>query len=122
MKVLGLETEITFETRLVEYRRAGRRADGLGALMAKDSLFGELTESQRCALVQDIDLSDEAGVRYLKALPIKRSLRRRLLSSQWIVNMCAGNNNRSDLKALEEEGLVLLESPAARTEPFYGLP
>ena len=23
--------------------------------------------------------------------------------------MCAGNNNRSDLKALEEEGLVLLE-------------
>ena len=118
MKVLGLETEITFETRLVEYRRAGRRADGLGALMAKDSLFGELTESQRCALVQDIDLSDEAGVRYLKALPIKRSLRRKLLSSQWIVNMCAGNDNRSDLKALEEEGLVLLELDVKRSKAF----
>ncbi|CAE7256410.1 PMT4 [Symbiodinium sp. CCMP2592] len=118
MRVLGIEAETTFETKLTEYRRTGKRADGLGALMAKDSLFGELTESQRCELVQDIDLSDAAGVWYLKALPIKRSLRRRLLGSQWIVNLCAGSGDRSDFKALEEEGLALLELDIKKSKAF----
>ena len=77
-----------------------------------------LTESQRCALVQDIDLSDEAGVRYLKQLPIKRSMRRRLLTSRWIVNLFSGEGEHSDLRALEENGLVLLEMDLKKSRAF----
>ena len=118
LRFLGLETETTFEAGLLEYRRTGNRTEGLRALMASDSIFYHLTESQRCALVQDIDLSDEAGVRYLKQLPIKRSMRRRLLTSRWIVNLFSGEGEHSDLRALEENGLVLLEMDLKKSRAF----
>ncbi|CAE7409265.1 GIP [Symbiodinium necroappetens] len=118
LRVLGLETEASFETSLLEYRRTGNRTEGLKALMASDSTFYHLTESQRCALAQDIDLSDEAGVRYLKQLPIKRSMRKHLLTSSWIVNLFSGEGQHSDLKALEENGLVLLEMDLKKSRAF----
>ena len=102
----------------MEYRRTGRRTEGLKALTAQDSMFNHLSESQRCALIQDIDLSDAAGMRYLKSLPIKRAMRRRLLSSKWIVNMCSGSEDHSDLKVLEDNGLVLLELDLCKSRAF----
>ncbi|CAE7842024.1 TY1B-NL2, partial [Symbiodinium necroappetens] len=81
LRMIGMEAEVSHEARVAEYRRTGSRSEGLKALMAKDSVFGELSEAQRCMLVQDVDLSDEAGKRYLKALPLKRAMRRRLLTT-----------------------------------------
>ena len=40
MKVLGLKTEITFETKLLEYRRTGRRADPLKAAFCLNTRAG----------------------------------------------------------------------------------
>ena len=92
LRMIGMEAEVSHEARVAEYRRTGSRSEGLKALMAKDSVFGELSEAQRCMLVQDVDLGDEAGKRYLKALPLKRAMRRRLLTTRWIVNLCSGGN------------------------------
>ncbi|CAE7030894.1 GIP [Symbiodinium sp. CCMP2456] len=118
LRVMGMEAETSFEPSLMEYRRSGKRTDGLKALMSSDSVFHHITESQRCALVQDIDLTDAAGMKYLKALPIKRALRRRLLSARWIVNMCSGPDEHPDLKALESDGLVLLELDLFKSKAF----
>ncbi|OLP91876.1 Copia protein [Symbiodinium microadriaticum] len=74
LKMRGIEATTSFEVQLQEYRRTGRRADGLKALMCEDSVFGNLTEVQRCSLIQEVDLSDKAGHKYLKALPVKRVL------------------------------------------------
>ncbi|CAE7665157.1 HCF244, partial [Symbiodinium sp. CCMP2456] len=118
LRVMGMEAETSFEPSLMEYRRSGKRTDGLKALMSSDSVFHHIIESQRCALVQDIDLTDAAGMKYLKALPIKRALRRRLLSARWIVNMCSGPDEHPDLKALETDGLVLLELDLFKSKAF----
>ena len=81
LKMRGIEATTSFEVQLQEYRRTGRRADGLKALMCEDSVFGNLTEVQRCSLIQEVDLSDKAGHKYLKALPVKRAMRKRLMTS-----------------------------------------
>ncbi|CAE7573274.1 TY1B-DR3, partial [Symbiodinium sp. CCMP2456] len=109
LMMIGVEAELGYDVRMNEYRRTGSRTEGLKALMAKDSVFGELSEAQRCMLVQDIDLSDEAGKRYLKALPIRRAMRRRLLSTKWLVNLCSGTGGQGGFKALESENITLLD-------------
>ena len=59
-------------------------------------------------MIQDVDLSDKAGHKYLKALPIKGAMRRRLMTTRWLVHMCSGKNDSDDFKLLEEEGVTLL--------------
>ena len=111
LKLRGIEATVSFEAQLHEYRRTGNRADGLRALMCEDSVFGTLTEAQRCSLIQDVDLTDKAGHKYLKALPVKRAMRRRLMSSRWMVHLFSGDTrgDSSGFKVLEEEGITLLE-------------
>ncbi|CAE7252215.1 unnamed protein product [Symbiodinium sp. CCMP2592] len=111
LKMRGIEATVSFEAQLHEYRRTGKRADGLQALLCEDSVFGVMTEAQRCSLIQDVDLSDKAGHKYLKALPVKRAMRRRLMTSRWMVHFYSGEatGDGSGFKVLEEEGVTLLE-------------
>ena len=64
-------------------RRALRDDEGplfLGSELARMSLTGGL----------DVDFSDQAGARILKALPVKRALRRRMLQARWAVHFFSG--------------------------------
>ncbi|CAE7251649.1 unnamed protein product [Symbiodinium sp. CCMP2592] len=118
LRMNGLEAQLSFGAQLQEYRRTGNRADGLKALMCEDSAFGVLTEQQRCSLIQDIDLSDKAGHQYLKALPIKRAMRRRLMTTRWLVHMYSGNKSDDDFKVLEEDGVTLLNIDLSVSKAF----
>ena len=118
LRLHGLEPRVSFEARLQEYIRTGKRTEGLRALMSEDSFLGELTEAQRCSLVQDIDLSDQAGFKYLKALPIKRASRRRLMTSRWMVHLYSGTGGTRDFKVLEEDGVMLLEIDIGISKAF----
>ena len=109
LRMHGMEAQLNYGTQLAEYRRTGKREEGLKALMCEDSLFGCLTEAQRCALAQDIDLSDKAGHRYLKALPVKRAMRKRLMSTQWLVHLYSGEGGSAEFTTLEDNCVTLLE-------------
>ena len=88
--------------------------------MCEDSVFGVLTEAQRCSLIQEVDLSEKAGHKYLKALPVKRAMRRRLMSSRWMVHLFSGETegDGSGFKALEEDGVTLLEIDIGLSRSF----
>ena len=118
LRLCGIEAQRTYGIHLAEYRRTGDRAKGLQALMCEDSAFGCLTESQRCALAQDIDLSDKAGHRYLKALPVKRAMRRRLMSTQWLVHLYSGQGGSAEFRALEDNCVTLLEIDLGISKAF----
>ena len=113
LRLYGMEARPSYGAQLTEYRRTGARTDGLKALMCEDSPWSSLTEAQRCALIQDIDLSDKAGHKYLKALPVKRSMRRRLMSTQWLVHVYSGEGGSAEFKVLEDNCVTLsLQGPA----------
>ena len=118
LKMRGIEATVGFDMQLQEYRRTGSRVEGLKALMCEDSVFGDLTEAERCSLIQDVDLSDKAGHKYLKALPLKRAKRKRLMNSRWFVHLFAGNGENSEFKMLEEDGVTLLEIDVGVSKSF----
>ena len=119
LRLHGVETQLSCSALLAEYRRTGCRTDGLRALMASGSAFGDLTEAQRCLLAQDIDLSDKAGHRYyLKALPVKRAMRKRLMSTQWLVHLYSGEGGSEEFKVLEDDCVTLLEVDLGISKAF----
>ena len=118
LRLRGVETQLSYSALLAEYRRTGSRTDGLRALMARGSAFGDLTEAQRCLLAQDIDLSDKAGHRYLKALPVKRAMRKRLMSTQWLVHLYSGEGGSEEFKVLEDDCVTLLEVDLGISKAF----
>ena len=118
LRLHGVEAQLNYVAQLAEYRRTGERTHGLKALMCEDSAFGSLTEAQRCMLIQDIDLSDKAGHKYLKALPIKRAMRRRLMSTQWLVHLYSGEGGSAELKVLEDDCVTLLEVDLGLSKAF----
>ena len=118
LRLQGMEAKTTYNVQLAEYRRTGNRNDGLKALMCEDSVFGCLTEAQRCALAQDVDLSDKAGHKYLKMLPVKRAMRKRLMSTQWLVHLFSGEGGSAEFKVFESDCVTLLEVDIGLSKAF----
>ncbi|CAE7334558.1 TY2B-C, partial [Symbiodinium sp. CCMP2456] len=118
LRLHGVEAQLNYGAQLSEYRRTGSRTEGLKALMCEDSVFGCLTEAQRCALAQDIDLSDKAGHKYLKALPVKRAMRKKLMSTQWLVHVYSGEGGSKELKVFEDDCVTLLEVDLGISKAF----
>ncbi|CAE7918112.1 TY1B-DR3, partial [Symbiodinium necroappetens] len=118
LRLHGVEAQLNYGAQLSEYRRTGSRTEGLKALMCEDSVFGCLTEAQRCALAQDIDLSDKAGHKYLKALPVKRAMRKKLMTTQWLVHVYSGEGGSKELKVFEDDCVTLLEVDLGISKAF----
>ena len=70
----------------------------------------EESESMRVAVVgtSNIDLSDEAGAHVLKALPLGRKTRRRLLRTRWAVHLFSGDGAASELSVVESDTVTVL--------------
>ena len=58
--------------------------------------------------------AESAGKDYLKALPIKRKMRRALLEKKWIVYLYAGDTTHEEFKVLENDQVMILEIDVAR--------
>ena len=107
-----------FEGYMSDYVQSGHRADGLRALQREDSALGTLSEAHMCSLVEDINLDAHAGHRYLKALPFKRSQRKRMMRTKWIVHLFSGDKRRQvdEFKVLESEDVMVVNVDLSRSK------
>ena len=105
--------------KIVDLRRMLRDAEG--------PIF-EDSESARMAVVgaSNVDFSDEAGTHVLKALPLGRRTRRRLLRTRWAVHLFSGDGTASEISAVETDTVTVLNvdirlSKASNllSDPFY---
>ena len=113
------DCEQDWATHLESFLTSGSRGSQLLALSTSDSPFRALTEPQRASLAEEILLTDKAGWDYLKAFPVSRQKRKRMLAAKWIVHLYAGAGKGADpiLKELDD-GRVLLEVDIARSKAF----
>ena len=88
--------------------------------MAVGFPLGPLPEAIRSLLVETVDLSDKAGWNYLQALPVKRSVRKTLLRSKWMVHLFAGKKGSTsvELKALETGDVAYLEVDILKSKAY----
>ncbi|CAE7454971.1 unnamed protein product, partial [Symbiodinium necroappetens] len=115
-----LEELRSWEGAMATYVATGKRHHGLEALMMPSFPFGQVDESIRGLLVEDVDLSDQAGWNYLKAMPIRRAMRKRLFQTSWIVHLYAGpyDKKTDNLKVTERNGVTVLELDILRSSLF----
>ncbi|CAE7197513.1 GIP, partial [Symbiodinium sp. KB8] len=112
-------TGSTWENNLDNYVATGERSQALSALMDPAFPLMMSTATDRFSFVgpTNLDLSDEAGINYLKALPVNRKTRRRLHQTRWIVHLYDGKNQTTAtyLRQLESETTTVLEIDLQRS-------
>ena len=101
------------------YVKSGDRAQLLQALESPGCPLQGLDDTLRSLLAMGVDLSDEAGKHYLKALPIRRSQRKSLMSRRWMVRLFEREGESSeDLKVVETSSEVLVNFNLSRSKLF----
>ena len=110
----------SWENAMATYVATGKRHSGLEALMMSSSPFGQVDASIRSLMVDDVDLTDKAGWNYLKAMPLRRAMRKRLHKTSWIVHLYAGpyDKKSDNLKVTERNGVTVLELDILRSSLF----
>ncbi|CAE7714237.1 unnamed protein product, partial [Symbiodinium necroappetens] len=110
----------SWENAMATYVATGKRHSGLEALMMSSSPFGQVDVSIRSLMVDDVDLTDQAGWNYLKAMPLRRAMRKRLHQTSWIVHLYAGpyDKKSDNLKVTERNGVTVLELDILRSSLF----
>ena len=73
----------------------------------------------KAALAEGVELSQRAGWDYLKAFPMSRQKRKRMLASEWVVHLYSGQGKGADpiLKELETN-VVLVEIDTTKSLSF----
>ncbi|CAE7497148.1 RE1 [Symbiodinium sp. CCMP2592] len=116
---LSLSEVKDWDEMFAAYVQSGNRAHLLQALESPGCPLQGLDESMRSMLAVGVDLSDEAGARYLKALPIRSSQRKCLLTKRWMVRLFERDNETSeDLKRMETNSEVLVNFNLNRSKMF----
>ncbi|CAE7890279.1 GIP, partial [Symbiodinium necroappetens] len=113
---------LPWDLSLEDYVSTGNRSSALRAMMDPSFPIPLETSTERFGFVgpSNLDLSDESGLSYLKALPVNRKMRRRLHGSRWIVHLYDGKNEiaTEELKKLEKEDVVVLEIDLQRSKVY----
>ena len=119
MAVWTWDQEKEWSQHLDSFLTSGRRASQLQALSASDSPFRWASHVDKAALAEEVELSQKAGWDYLKAFPISRQKRKRMLASEWVVHLYSGQGKRADpvLKELETN-VVLVEIDITKSLSF----
>ena len=103
---------------LWDYVCDGRRGTMSLVLNCEGGPFAKLPGPARAAVTMDVSTAESAGKDYLKALPIKRKMRRALLEKKWIVHLYAGDTTHEEFKVLENDQVMILETDVARSRGF----
>ena len=90
------------------FASTGKRYYGLEADNGFGNLLGSAANEVKSLLALDVDLSGKAGWSYLKSLPIKRCLRKKMLSSRRCVHLFSGERRcqSEEFTVLESEAVV----------------
>ena len=112
LKMMSTEdSQLTWLDHLEEFVQKGERASLRRMLLDQDSPVDAVAEAEVVGLIGVDDrilLSDEAGAHYLKALPINRAMRKRLLKTRWVVHLYNGDEKGEEFARAESEDVTVI--------------
>ena len=111
------QMEPSFDWELESYVQSGQKVSALRALLHGDSVLGNLSETQRALMAMDIDVSNKTGWKYLKALPVRRSTRKAMMSKRWAVRF-GGENSGEMYKEVEDNDVIFLNFDVMKSKAF----
>ncbi|CAE7264690.1 unnamed protein product, partial [Symbiodinium microadriaticum] len=118
MKMM-VESRMTpsFGWELEGYLQSGQKASALRALLHDDSPLGRQTETHRSLMALEVDVSDKAGWKYLRALPVRRRVRKAMMTKRWAVKI-GGDSSHDAYKEVEDNDVIFLDFDVLRSKAF----
>ena len=105
------EAPATWLDHLEEFISKGERACLRRMLLDEESPVKALSEQEVNSLLgveERLLLSDDAGVHYLKALPVNRAMRKRLLRTRWVVHLYNGDEQGPEFARAESDDVTVI--------------
>ncbi|CAE7914211.1 GIP, partial [Symbiodinium sp. KB8] len=101
----------TWLDHLEEFINKGERACLRRMLLDEESPVKALSEQEVNSLLgveERLLLSDDAGAHYLKALPVNRATRKRLLRTRWVVHLYNGDEQGPEFARAESDDVTVI--------------
>ena len=105
------EAPATWLDHLEEFISKGERACLRRMLLDEESPVKALSEQEVNSLLgveERLLLSDDAGAHYLKALPVNRATRKRLLRTRWVVHLYNGDEHGPEFARAESDDVTVI--------------
>ncbi|CAE7208082.1 RE1, partial [Symbiodinium necroappetens] len=105
------EAPATWLDHLEEFISKGDRACLRRMLLDEESPVKALSEQEVTSLLgveERLLLSDDAGAHYLKALPVNRAMRKRLLRTRWVVHLYNGDELGPEFARAESDDVTVI--------------
>ena len=105
------EAPATWLDHLEEFINKGDRACLRRMLLDEESPVKALSEQEVTSLLgveERLLLSDDAGSHYLKALPVNRAMRKRLLRTRWVVHLYNGDEQGPEFSRAESDDVTVI--------------
>ncbi|CAE7216076.1 Cfap91 [Symbiodinium sp. CCMP2592] len=119
LNTLALEEVKAWDELFATFVQTGSRAHLARSLESSGCPLQGLDGALRSLLSVDVDLGDEAGKKYMKALPVRRSQRRALLTKRWVVRLYEREGESSeDFKLLETKDTMVFNVNVHRSRAF----
>ena len=115
--LIATEQTPSFTWELRRYVQEGERAGAAKALMHPSCPLGTLSETEIGLIAQEVDASDAAGWKRLKALPVNRATRKMMMCKRWVVRVC-GSGQVTDYKILEDNNVIYIDFSVDRSKFF----
>ncbi|CAE7879419.1 RE1 [Symbiodinium microadriaticum] len=96
---------------LEEFINKGERACLRRMLLDEESPVKALSEQEVVSLLgveERLLLSDDAGAHYLKALPVNRAMRKRLMRTRWVVHLYNGDEQGPEFARAESDDVTVI--------------
>ena len=116
---LSLDDVKDWDEMFMKFVQTGDRTYLLKALENPSSPLQGVSDAVRSLLAVKVDVCEEAGRGYLKALPMRRSQRRSLLAKRWIVKLYEREDEISEaFKVVEDDKTVFVNVNVHRSRGF----
>ena len=117
VRTLDVEETKSWDFMLSKFVATGSRECMLEALSSEQSPLGVLSQDVLSLAAVHVGLDDRQGWKYLKALPLNRSMRKALMTRRWIVRLYR-REGEADLQVSNSENAVTVDCNVARSKRF----
>ncbi|CAE7406162.1 GIP [Symbiodinium sp. CCMP2592] len=117
VKMMDIEKAKEWDVCMAKYAQTGQRSHALEALVSGYSPMGPLTPEMAALIAIDVKMDNKSAWNYVKALPIRRSLRETMMEKRWAVRLFAQEGD-TEVKALDSGEVIFVDINVNRSKLF----
>ena len=117
VKLMDVERAKEWDICMAKYAQTGQRSHALETLVSGFSPMGPMSAEMAAEVAIDVKLDVKSAWNYLKALPIRRSVRKSMMEKRWAVRLFAQEDDK-EIKTLDSGEVILVDINVHRSKLF----